>query len=437
NIVTGFTAWGIDQFAYKFNRPDLILERAGMGNKTLLTHYFNRFKKRLNRAGLSESDVNSEMDVPTATIIAHSVVKDVANLRIGLQDEKYSIRNYNIYVNDVPLFGSKGKKTDGTKVFIEEQFQLTPGKNKIEVTCLNSRGAESLRSLVYLFSSYTPKEKGDLYYLGFGVSRYKNTELNLQFADKDAKDLAGVFGGFEKKSFSGFHSRIYLNEEATVENVRKAKEFLKNAKPADTVVLFIAGHGLHDRDKESTYYFLTHETDLTKLADTAANFELIEEILQEIAPRNKLFLIDTCESGETEDETVSRNLITAKSRGLSPRTIRSINVIAKGKSPDKPRTFLFETDRYIYNDLLRRSGAVVFSSSKGGEFSYESAEIQNGFFTSELIHALRNRKADRNGDGIISTDELKAIVIQEVSKKTNGLQNPTVDKDNIYQKFGF
>jgi len=38
---------------------------------------------------------------------------------------------------------------------------------------------------------------------------------------------------------------------------------------------------------------------------------------------------------------------------------------------------------------------------------------------------------------VVSTDELRNFLRSEVSRKTNGLQNPTVDRDNIYQKIGF
>jgi uncharacterized caspase-like protein len=98
---------------------------------------------------------------------------------------------------------------------------------------------------------------------------------------------------------------------------------------------------------------------------------------------------------------------------------------------------LYDKHRYIYNDLSRRSGAIVYSSSKGGEFSYESDKIRNGFFTKEIIEAIKSGAADQNKDGIITTDELRDYVSSAVAKDTEGLQNPTVDRDNIYQKFGF
>jgi hypothetical protein len=72
-----------------------------------------------------------------------------------------------------------------------------------------------------------------------------------------------------------------------VDAIRQAKGFVSGAKPDATFVFFIVGHGLHDRDDKATNYYLTHGTDLGNLAGTAAPFELIEELLQGIAPCNK------------------------------------------------------------------------------------------------------------------------------------------------------
>ena len=66
--------------------------------------------------------------------------------------------------------------------------------------------------------------------------------------------------------------------------------------------------------------------------------------------------------------------------------------------------------------------------------SYESAAIQNGFFTSKVIEALNGGIADGNKDGTLSTKELRKYVSSEVAKNTEGLQHPTVDRDNIYQE---
>ena len=77
----------------------------------------------------------------------------------------------------------------------------------------------------------------------------------------------------------------------------------------------------------------------------------------------------------------------------------------------------------------------MFSSSKGSELSYESDTIQNGFFTESIIRALISDDADK--DGTVSTDELRLYIVDSVASNTGRLQHPTVDRDNIYQKFSF
>jgi len=90
-----------------------------------------------------------------------------------------------------------------------------------------------------------------------------------------------------------------------------------------------------------------------------------------------------------------------------------------------------------FNDLARRTGSIIFSASHAGEMSFESPKIQNGFFTHEILEALASNQADANQDGRISIDELEAFVSLKVALMTGGLQRPTVDRDNINQRFSF
>ena len=70
--------------------------------------------------------------------------------------------------------------------------------------------------------------------------------------------------------------------------------------------------------------------------------------------------------------------------GIKAQTARAIAINAK-----KGRGLLFCTGKDIYNDLVRRSGAIVFSSSRGGEFSYECDRIRNGYFVEFSFPAVK------------------------------------------------
>lgn len=439
-MVKGTESWGIDQFAVKNNRPDKILGSSSISKPELVNHYNTQYLKRIKKLGFVDKNGNpneallaSDYHVPQARIIESKTTEKFVDLKFNLSDTKYNLKSFNIFVNDVPIYGASGKKIQGKTLEATEKIELTAGDNKIEISCMNEKGAESYRAISTANYKPTTPIKSDLYYIGFGVSKYKDPSLNLNYADKDAKDLGELFNRMKGK-YSNVYCNTYLNEECTVENIKKSKELLKNAKPDDILVLFIAGHGMHDTDKDETYYFLTHNTDLKNLKGTAANFETIEDILQGIPPRNKLFLMDACESGEIDEDEQGQTLTAGIDTDILSRGFKATAPIkASNEQRTTKRPYLFQKDRFIYNDLTRRSGAIVFSSSKGGELSYESSAIGNGFFTYQIINAIQG--GAKYTKGYVSVDALKEYVIKTVSAFSQGKQNPTVDRDNIYQKF--
>jgi hypothetical protein len=176
--------------------------------------------------------------------------------------------------------------------------------------------------------------------------------------------------------------------------------------------------------------YVTYETDVKRLGETAASFELIEDLLAGIAPRRKLFLMDTCESGDTDEGGPSSG---PGQRGLHARNIRSL--VLEGAEV-RPRTYLYDHERLIESDLTRRTGAIVFSSSRGSEASYELDALANGAFTKAIKEALGGA-ADSDGDGEVSTEELRAYVERSVPALTGDRQHPTVDRDNPAMSFGF
>ncbi len=435
-MVQGMENYAIDQFAIKNNRPDKILEKIPGSSTEIISYYYKQYQKRLRKLDLSEEQLSADSHVPKAEIIEARQDSKTLNLKFNLSDDKYNLKLYNIYINDVPLYGSIGKEIKGNNAELTEKIKLNSGNNKIEISCLNEQGTESYRALIN--ASYNEDVNRNLYLLAFGVSKYKDPKLNLQYADKDAFDLEKVMQSYKGKGFENVYTKVLTNEQVTSKEIKNAKDFVKDAKPDDVFILFIAGHGLHDTDPEATYYYLTSNADLKNLKGTAADFETIEDLLQGIPPRNKLFLMDACESGEIDEEDQGQMIAAATGAGIASRGFKSTTQpTTDNRQLTAKRSYLYQKDRYIYNDLVRRSGAIVFSSSKGGELSYERSDIENGLFTESIMKALTTTEADKDGNGIVSTDELRQYVSEQVAKASGDLQHPTVDRDNIYQKFGF
>ncbi|MCX7024694.1 MAG: caspase family protein [Spirochaetes bacterium] len=405
-MVSGLETWNIDQFAARNNRPDIILERLGSTDAALIRHYRDRYLKRLRRLGLTEADLTADWRVPKAEITAGKQDGKFADLELRFTANGKPLARYQVWVNDVPLFGAFGKPVGGSQASARERVELGSGDNKIEASCMDSGGAESFRVPAYL--GWDGETQPDLYFIGFGVSKYRNPDFDLDWAAQDILDLKSRFQAMEGKGFRKVYATSRTDDEVTPSAIRKAKTLLANARPDDVFVLAISGHGLHDTDRESTYYFLTHDADLSNLAQTAADFDLVEDLLQGIGPRKKLFLMDTCESGEADGGALVA-AASAGGKGVRARTTRS--GITLGKKSAAVTEALRDQGRYIYNDLVRRSGAIVFSSCRGGELSYELDELRNGAFTEAVLAALSSPAADANGDGIADTTELRAYQV--------------------------
>lgn len=432
-IVDGLNVYPVEQFATERNRPDLILERMGLGTSELLGYYQSLYQKRLNNLGGAGAATGAGLDAPEGKITGVTRQGEFVTVDFELSGGKSQLKRCLIYVNDTPIFGKLGKAISGKYYKGSEKLELSAGKNKIEVSGVNEAGAESYRALTYAESK--GRKGGELYYLAFGVSKYKDPALSLNYADKDAKDLEEVIRKLSPR-YDRVHVKTLLNSEVTATSISAAKEFLKDSKTRDTVVLFLAGHGGYDKGEAPRYYFLPYEADSADLKATGVDFDTIESLLNDIQARKKLFLLDTCDSGELDEATFASYYTMAVSRGIKPRTYRK-PLKGRGQARAKVRDYLYKKDRFIYNKLSKRSGAVVFSSSRGGEMSYESSAIKNGFFTKEIMKAFTDKLADKNDDKRISTNELKEYVSHAVAANTGELQHPSVDRDNLFQGVDF
>jgi WD40 repeat protein len=430
SIVKGLDIFSIDQFAAWYNRPDIILSSVGLGSEGLIKHYYARHKKRLDKLKLPIEIPDHNLSIPHVTILKSEQIGGILKLDFLIEEKKSDLASYNIYVNDVPYLGPYGKGISGSSLLCHETIKLSAGLNKIEVTCYNGDGVESFRPVINV--NHNIKQPVDLYFLGFGISSYNDSNLDLKYAAKDIIDMGNVFQQMEGNEFHHVYTKTFLNKDVNSENILASKSFFGRANVDDILILFIAGHGLHARTDQATYYYLTYNTNINRLHETAVPYEHFEDLLQNVRARKKMFFIDTCESGDIDEEKKSKYNTWANKRNIIPRSIRGIINIST-TLPYNSRQYLFENDRYIYNDLVRRSGAIVFSSCKGWEYSYENDVIQNGYFTEALLNAFSTSQGDRNSDGYLSLDELRYYVLNYVHSSTDGYQNPTVDRDNIYQ----
>ena len=66
---------------------------------------------------------------------------------------------------------------------------------------------------------------------------------------------------------------------------------------------------------------------------------------------------------------------------------------------------------------------LVLASSEGRELSQEDDASKNGVFTRAVVEGLSG-KADANGDGVVTFEELSLYVADRVKELTKNTQHP-------------
>ncbi len=242
----------------------------------------------------------------------------------------------------------------------------------------------------------------------------------MEFAAKDATDLASAI----KESTKGETEVLLLtDEQATKDATAKIREFLANATENDEVVAFCAGHGVLDSNLD--YVYASHEFDSANPSETGIKLDELVDAIGSSMSLKRLLLLDTCHSGQVgeKDEMLLAQMNTELPKGVRAVKQRGMSVKpVAGLSAEGQQRFIEEM--FLLPGIHR--GINIIGASGGAEFALESAQWNNGVFTATIIEALRDKKADLNGDARISVGELRDFLGQRVSELTKGAQKPSV-----------
>jgi uncharacterized caspase-like protein len=418
-----------EQFDLKYNRPDIILKDLSMVNQDVINAYYLAYQKRLKRMGMDETQLSDDIHLPEILIKNQNYdeTKQEVKIQLSAIDSKYELDRLNIFVNDVPVYGTQGLsiKDKSTKNFNTElNIPLCPGKNKIQVSALNTKGAESLKETFNILNKNITKP--DLYLVSIGVSKYKNEKFNLNYAAKDAGDVAEFF----KKSdqYNKVFIKTLTNEQATKNAILDLKNnFLSQAQTKDVVIIFVAGHGVLDTDLN--YFFGTYDMDFNNPISGGIAYEDLELLLDGIKPIKKLFLMDSCHSGELDlDEySIADNTKTETSE-VKFRNAGAVTTVAKNGFGLSQSAQLASD---LFADLRRGTGTTIISSAGGAEFAMEGKAWNNGLFTYCLLSGLKEKSSDLNKDGIILLSEIENYVYKKVEELSGGKQRPTTRRENL------
>ncbi len=431
----GYSIYPFESLDLLRNRPDLLAERVGVATKARVEALHKAWQKRLAILGFREEQLGSDAELPELQIVGSEppLQSDQRELsfEIEAKDQRRALSRLLVSINEVAVHGLRGLPLEGPdahKITRRVSVELSQGQNRIAVSALNDQGVESLRR-TFMVSYGGPPRPRKLLVVAVGVSDYGSPEHDLRYAAKDAKDLSAALGAARRNLFAEVSTVQILDRAATREAILGARAALLKTQVDDQVVLFVAGHGI--ADEQRNYYFATSDIDFEHPAARGLPYEELERLLDGIPSRHKLLLMDTCFSGELDPTAPLAKVAVKVAEGTLTVRPGSRGISKVGFAIEDS----FELMRELFADLRRGSGAVVISSAGGAESALESDEYKNGVFTFALLEGLRSGNADLDKDGVIRVGELRDYVTTKVQAMTQGQQRPTARRENLADDF--
>lgn len=300
----------------------------------------------------------------------------------------------------IGIINKDSKKIDGTHAEISVTVYLSERDNHIKVIASNANGDSAPGTIDAIWQGYGTDEdvlKPDFYLLSIGVSDYKKEHVlgDLDYAHEDASAISKAFDRQSGRLYKNVHKRLLINDSATrVKILEGLNWLLRESTQKDTVVIFVAGHGI--KDERGNYYFLPYDGDHEKPWENGVKWFDFYDTITSLASKVVL-MVDTCHSGD----------ITGR---------RGVDV---------------DITDILHQLVNAGTGVVVMAASTGKEVSLENPEWGHGAFTEALLEGLGLKKgnadADYDNNNAFSIKELDLFIARRVKELTNGAQHTTTE----------
>jgi WD40 repeat protein len=305
---------------------------------------------------------------------------DTAEIVLQVPQAVDAIEGFDITVNGLRV----ASRATGVASAGEERSFAVPlfgGENEIEVRGYNAIGQTTEALHLTRTGASTLDRRGTLYVVAIGVDDYPNFGQNLKFAGADAR----AFQEMLVAKAGPLHARIKSivlakdgDASPTAAKIEQALAALKDAGPNDTIVLFLAGHGVNDGPD---YLFLPTDAKANgKVFDrnTVVPWEALQAAI-ETSKGRRIMLVDTCHSGNAFNARLIKDAADAS--------------------------------------------IAVYAATDAETLAQERPKLRHGVFTYAVIEGLKGG-ADVSNDKVVEAKELSTYVAAMVRKLTEDRQQP-------------
>ncbi|MEV6982480.1 caspase family protein [Sphaerisporangium sp. NPDC051017] len=237
------------------------------------------------------------------------------------------------------------------------------------------------------------------------IATYAYDDPGLRRLTAPAHDAEALAAVLRDPEIGGFEVTTLVNEP----NQRVGEaigDFYRDRRGDDLTLLYFTGHGLKDDD--GRLHLATRNTRRDSLIFTAISGEQIDYAMERCASRRKVLILDCCYSG-------------AYPGGRLTKDGGEVHAL----------------------DHFRGRGRTVLTASDATQYAFEGDMLHGNapqsVFTRHLVEGLRTGRADLDGDGDITLDELYGYVYDRVvaempkqrPKRQDNVEGRTVIARNV------
>jgi WD40 repeat protein len=299
-----------------------------------------------------------------------------------------------------------------SSVTLEATIPIVAGPNNLTAYAFNHDNIKSSDATLTVTGADSLKRKGTLHILAVGLSKYANTEYNLNYTTDDATSFAWQLKLEQEKlaKYQSVEIKTLLNENATKANIlAELKKLASTVQPEDAVVVYFSGHGKasgdhfyvvpHDLGYNGSRDQLSAEGLKTILAHSISDQEL-EEAFRGIDAGQMFMIIDACNSGQALENKDEPRRGPMNTRGLA--------------------------------QLAYEKGMYIMTASQNVEEAFVSEKLKHSYLTFALVEeGLKTKAADANHDGDVTLREWFDYALARVpTLREETLQSKSLDEVN-------
>jgi Caspase domain len=208
-------------------------------------------------------------------------------------------------------------------------------------------------------------------------SQYPNSPRQLETLRCPTHDVDGLNDLLASQDYGRFVPPVVLKNLPHNEVLKQINRALQLAGRDDLVLIYYSGHGKLNR--AGRLHLTTVDTEIDLLDTTSIAVDRIRELIEISHSKKVIFILDCCYSGRVRDAFLKSSIDDQLQR--------------------------------VHND----QGIYILTASTGIQVAREKEGEEYSYFTKNLLDGIREGKADRDNDGLVSVRELYEYTVSQMS----------------------